>query len=518
MQYNNNYTCVDVGARKGEAVGKSVLVIGAGIAGLSAGSYLQRNGFNTRIFELHALPGGVCTAWERQGYRFDGCIHWLMGSSPRSNMHHIWSELGAGELEYIEWDIFTVIKLSDGDRFTVYTDPDRFEEELVRLGGPEDTALARRLAAGVRNMSRFDLPAAWDKLGIAEAIRLLIALPAALPTFGKWMNLPVTSLLASVRSPKLREGLAGLYGGDMGDFPVAGLFMMLGFMAKKSCGYPKGGSLAFARSIERRYLELGGDISYGFRVDRVLVEDGKAVGIAGEKGEVRGDIVISAADAHDTVKRMLGGRYRNPGLDKAFTSFRRFPSLLFLGLGLNGDFSRYPHSYSFPLKEPLVLEDGELLVSTLGIRFFSFDPGAAPAGRTAAMIMIPTRNDAWWTELRNRDHPAYTVAKEEVTRRIIHALDGELPGLAPAVELTDLSTPATLIRYTNNWHGSYEGWLPTIKTMGAKFSGTLDGLSNFHMVGQWLNPGGGLPPCGMDGRRLAKRLCKAEGRAFRTMP
>jgi len=95
-------------------------------------------------------------------------------------------------------------------------------------------------------------------------------------------------------------------------------------------------------------------------------------------------------------------------------------------------------------------------------------------------------------------------------------LDSELPGFAAAVELTDLSTPATIIRYTNNWHGSFEGWLPTVDTFRAKLPRTLDGLSNFYMVGQWLNPGGGLPPCGIDGRRLAKRLCRSEGRRFRT--
>ena len=495
---------------------KKVLVIGAGIAGLAAGSYLQRNGFDTEIFERHTLPGGLCTAWDRKGFRFDGCIHWLMGSSPRSNMHHIWQELGAAELEYIEWEVFTVIRLADGDRFTVHTHPDRFEAELERLGYPEDRPLVHKLAGGVRNMSRFDLPAAADKLTLAEGLRLLIGLPGALPIFGKWMKMPIISLLAQIRSPKLRDALAGLFSEDMGDFPVAGLFMMLGFMAKKSCGYPLGGSLAFSRAIERRYLELGGTISYGSRIDRILVEDGKAVGLAGKKGEFRGDIVVSAADAHDTVERLLGGAYRSVELDQAFTSYRRFPSLLLLGLGLKGDFSAFPHSYSFPLKLPLLLEDGNLKVSTLGIRFFSFDPGCAPSGKTAAMVMIPTRNDAWWSELRSKDPSAYVAAKEQAKDRILSALEGELPGIALAVEVSDLSTPATFIRYTGNWHGSFEGWLPTVRTMGCRLPWNLPGLANFHMLGQWLNPGGGLPPCGIDARRLAKRLCKAEGRRFRT--
>ena len=53
----------------------SIIIIGAGIAGLAAGCYAQMNGYKTKIFELHELPGGLCTAWERKGYVFDGCIH-----------------------------------------------------------------------------------------------------------------------------------------------------------------------------------------------------------------------------------------------------------------------------------------------------------------------------------------------------------------------------------------------------------------------------------------------------------
>jgi phytoene dehydrogenase-like protein len=56
---------------------KKVNIVGAGIAGLSAGCYLQMNGYDTQIFEAHNLPGGVCTSWKRKGYTIDNCIHCL---------------------------------------------------------------------------------------------------------------------------------------------------------------------------------------------------------------------------------------------------------------------------------------------------------------------------------------------------------------------------------------------------------------------------------------------------------
>lgn len=72
---------------------KSIIIIGGGIAGLSAGCYGQMNGFRTRIFEMHKKPGGHCTSWKRQGYVVDGCIHWLVGSRPGSGFHRIWEDL-----------------------------------------------------------------------------------------------------------------------------------------------------------------------------------------------------------------------------------------------------------------------------------------------------------------------------------------------------------------------------------------------------------------------------------------
>jgi phytoene dehydrogenase-like protein len=544
-------------------MGKRILVIGAGIAGLSAASYLRRNGFDTEIFESHTLPGGLCTAWKRNGYTFDGCIHWLMGSGKTSNLHEIWKELGAGELRYVEWDIYASVRLSDGDSFNVYTNPAGLEAEMLRLG-PEDGAVARTLADGVRRVSRLDMPAAMDKMSLGERLALLARLPSALPLM-RWMKHSVSELISPLRSEKLKEGFRGLFGEAMDDFPAAGLFMMLGFMAKKSSGYPLGGSLVFARAIEAKYLSLGGKLRYGSRVDEIIVEDGKAVGLRGSWGEARGDYVISAADAQDCLKRMLGGRYRHPDLDAALSApvpandgaaagsaavegaaargsgesaagegaatesaagegaarrgrrvggLRPFPSLIYIGLGLDRDWSSVPHMQTFTLPEPIVLEDGGLSVKRLSLRIFSFDPSLAPPGKTAATVMIETYDDAYWLGLRERDRAAYEEEKRETARKVIAALDVFLPGLARSVETIDVATPHSFIEFTNNRHGSFEGWLPTGGSLGRKLSKTLPGLDNFYMIGQWLNPGGGLPPCGIGGRNLAKRICAAESLRF----
>ena len=85
----------------------SVIIIGAGIAGLSAGIYAQLNGYQSRIYEMHSLPGGVMTSWKRKGYTIDGCVQWLMGSNPKSNLYPCMKIVGLIEnRQFFNPDVF----------------------------------------------------------------------------------------------------------------------------------------------------------------------------------------------------------------------------------------------------------------------------------------------------------------------------------------------------------------------------------------------------------------------------
>ncbi|WP_207714382.1 FAD/NAD(P)-binding protein [Scytonema sp. UIC 10036] len=109
-----------------------IIIIGAGIAGLAAGCYAQMNGYRTQIFEMHNLPGGLCTAWQRKGYVFDGCIHYLFGSGKNQPFYQMWEELGAVQgRHFVHHDEFMRIVAPDGKTLIVYTDPNRLERHLL---------------------------------------------------------------------------------------------------------------------------------------------------------------------------------------------------------------------------------------------------------------------------------------------------------------------------------------------------------------------------------------------------
>ncbi len=94
---------------------RKIVIIGGGIAGLSTGCYGRMNGYDTEIFEMHTIPGGVCTGWQRKGYTFDGCLHFLVGTGPANPLHQVWQEVGAFDPKrVVDHEVFGDIVLPDG--------------------------------------------------------------------------------------------------------------------------------------------------------------------------------------------------------------------------------------------------------------------------------------------------------------------------------------------------------------------------------------------------------------------
>ncbi|MDD3430340.1 MAG: NAD(P)-binding protein, partial [Oscillospiraceae bacterium] len=74
---------------------EKILIIGGGIAGLSAGVHGLLAGYDVSIYEKNPVLGGECTGWDRNGYYIDNCIHWLMGTTPGTQLNKIWQTIGA---------------------------------------------------------------------------------------------------------------------------------------------------------------------------------------------------------------------------------------------------------------------------------------------------------------------------------------------------------------------------------------------------------------------------------------
>lgn len=496
-------------------VKKKVNIIGAGIAGLSAGCYLQINGYETEIFELHNLPGGLCTAWKRGDYTFDGCIHWLVGSNPSDPFYSLWNELiDMKTITFVEPEEAMRVEDKEGRYIRVFSDINKLEEEMLSKA-PADAGLIRQFTNAVRKFSTFKLP--LDKAPATYSVLdKFIVLLKCFPYFKDmkyWMRMTAQDLADQCTDPLLRKTFQYMFLPEM-----AALFLVFtqAWRHKKNAGYPIGGSLDFARRIEDTYLKLGGKVNYKARVRRIVVEEDIAKGIQLAKGEVhRADIVISAADGHCTIYDMLEGKYVRSEIQRHYNHSKIFPSYVQVSLGVSRTFEGMPHMTVFPLGTPIKVDDTHVS-DHMGIRIFNFDPSMAPQGKTVMTTIFPTDGYSYWETLRRENKERYLAEKERIAQEVITALEKRFGNLRACVEQIDVSTPATVIRYTNNWKGSLEGWVLTPEMGFKPMKKVLPGLSNFYMVGQWVEPGGGLPTALLSGRNVTQIICKADRVKFKS--
>ena len=494
---------------------KSIIIIGGGLSGLALGCYGQMNGYKTQIFEMHNIAGGVCTGWKRKGYTIDGAMNWLVGTNPKNSFHKFWEELGAAPGWKIHnHDLYACFEDKDGKPFNIYCDADRFERYLLELA-PEDKDVIRVFASGIRSFASTDMPAGkpselsnWlDKIGSVKMLPLLRLMK-------KWTKISTGDFCKRFKNPYLRRTMTSAFGSDQ--WPMMMIFFILGYQHAKAAGYVMGGALELARFLEERYRALGGVINFKARVDKILVENNKAVGIKLADGtEHRADWIVSAADGRTTIYDMLEGKYIDDTIKSKYDNPSLFSPLVYVGLGVADRCEQIPPAVSglsFPLETPINIAGKEH--NRMGVLTYSYDPSLAPEGKTVLKVQFETDYDYW--EKLYQEPERYKAEKERIADDVIDRLDKRFPGLASKVEMRDVATPVTWVRYTGNWRGSYEGWMFSAESFTSSMRKTLPGLDNFYMAGQWVNPGGGMPTAAMSGSHTIQLICKKDNKKFVT--
>lgn len=492
---------------------KSIIVIGGGLAGLSAGCYALMNGFSVRIFEHGASSGGLCTSWTRKGYIIDGCIHWLIGHRPGTRLYEIYKELGAvQENTFLDAKSYmNFIDEATGLRFDVTSDFEDVKRRLIELA-PEDKALIEDVMRAAEALK--DLPMAEKPMEVQGRIEKLITMWRSRGIILKAIKygMPAKEFAARAKNRHLQRILGGLFVEDMCMF--FSLFM-LGYLFTNQLGHLIGGSSEFARPIEKKYRSLGGEISFNSTVEEIIVEGGSAVGVRLRDGSVhRADIVISACDLHSTLNRMLGGKYTSPRMRAMFEGWKMFNPILIASFGLKGRLPEYPPANVLILKEPLMA--GGKAADVLEVRDFSYDPVISADGRRVVQALVETDYD-YWAELR-KEPERYKKAKEDFAAETLKRLECLYPGISGMVEMTDVATPYTFVRYTRNYRGAFEGWIMSRRSLAKPVEKTLPGLGNFYLAGQWVEPGGGVPTAILSGRGVIQIICRDKGVKFAVSP
>jgi phytoene dehydrogenase-like protein len=494
-----------------------IIIIGAGIAGLATGCYAQMNGYQTRIFELHDQPGGLCTAWPRQGYLIDSCIHHIFGSGPGQPFYNVWEELGTvQELNYINHTDVMEIRGPAGEILTVHSQPDQLEEHLKSLG-PEDAKLIENFCRGVRTFKDFDLAVLQQKprslMTAKDWAKIGKQVLPFVSTLGKWGSLSLRDLADQFTNPFLRRAMPHIF--SWPDVPVMVGMSLLAYLDNGNAGFPVGASLNFAKTIEQRYRDLGGEIVYGAGVERILVENDQAVGVRLCNNEDhRASRIVSACDGRRTIFEMLQGDYVNRRINKLYDGHLPIYSQLQISLGVNRDFSQELHWVTHLLDEPVTIAGEDRY--EIGVKHYCFDPSLAPPGKSVVIILLTTPYACWQRTYGDTADPAKPAQEAD---RLLDRLEEFYPGLKADIEHMEVATPLSYERDTGNWQGASCGWLLTKDTLPLMVKGVpkrLPGLDRFYMVGQWTEPGGSVPVAATSGRNMIHEICHEDSQEFIT--
>ncbi len=190
-----------------------------------------------------------------------------------------------------------------------------------------------------------------------------------------------------------------------------------------------------------------------------------------------------------------------------------FSPLLYISLGLDLDLKDIPISimgFDIPINKPIKIGDKE--ETRMKIRSHNFDPTLTPHGKTLLTVVFNTDYDYWRKLYENKEE--YKNEKTRIFEYVLTNLEKRFPQISNKVEIWDISTPVTFERYTENYRGSFEGWLLTPQNSNLRVPRTFPNLKNFYIAGHWTLPGGGLPTALLTASWILQTICYHNNKKF----
>jgi len=480
---------------------KKVIVIGAGISGLSAAIYAQRSGFNVTICEQHSIAGGMCTSWKRKGYLFEGAVHWLTGSSQKTQLYQVWKETGAlnDNVPVLLQEKFSTIEW-DGKNITLYRDIKKTARHFLEIS-PEDKRQIRMLLKDVEAFSGFEMPVTDVKGVTAENPKRMkmSMLFKMLPAFFKLKKLGKMSskdYTAQFKHPGIRRLLCVV----PGDYTAVSLIATLSTLNTGDGGYPEGGSLAMVERMVKTFYALGGQLLLKTKVKKVRIENDIVTGVILENDILDADAVIVTQETIAAYEQL----FEKPLQDQWLAQMRENtkPAVCtFVGIGVRCKLPE-PQIPVWKLDEPIIYAGRT--ETEIGFYNYSEYKGYSPEGCSALTTIFMGDTYDFWKKAKEEGR--YEEEKKALADQISRALCKKYPQAQGNIEVIDIATPLTYERYTGAYRGSWMsvvGVGDKIKTHPAH-SKYVSGL---YFAGHRIMAAGGLPVAVYTGRTAAQLVC-----------
>ena len=490
---------------------KKVIVVGGGIAGLSAGIYALKAGFDVEIFEKNPVPGGECMGWNRKGYHIDNCIHWLTGTNPKDGLFNVWKTVGAIDenTEYADTDRFYSSRL-DGKEVSLWNDLEKTRKELIEAA-PEDEEEIRKFIQHVEYAKSCIIPSKkpMDMMGVKDYIEMgkdMADMPKVMKEYGK---INCGDLAKRFKTPVMRKLMSDYLPAD---YTAYSFLVSYATMASGNGNIPLRGSLAMTLRIVDKFKGMGGVLHTNTPVKRIVIDGKKATGIELADGQViKADEVITAVDTDFLYGHLIDKRYMPKELKKAYENRKAYPvtSGFQVAYAIDSDFSGKDTIF-FNCES---LKIGDNLFDRMSVKAYAYDTSFAPEGKTVlqANIVQSDEDYLYWDSLSKEE---YKAKKEELAGELTKRIIKEFPELEGRMELLDCWTPLTYNRYCNAYHGSYMGFVTTVGNRQMRFKGIVKGIDHLFVAGQWVMSPGGLPIAVISGKFAVQRILKKDKKSI----
>ncbi|NIS82654.1 MAG: FAD-dependent oxidoreductase [Anaerolineales bacterium] len=490
-----------------------IVVIGAGIGGLSTAAVLAKQGLDVTVLEAHIYPGGCAGTFHHQGYNFDAGATLAAGFYPGGPMDLVARAAGFTSWPAQPTNPAMVVHMPQTDPIARWTDDRRWQERRTTFGRDaldfwrwqERTADALWDFAMRRPpwppQSFHDLGSfmngviSWLWARPKEHLRAQLMLDAFrtvaphLRHASERLRLFVDSqLLISAQTTSARAN--ALYGAAALDMPRRGVVQF------------KGGMGTIAETLVQAVRNHGGKILYREKAQRIAFERGRPFVVETKrKSSYPADVVIANIPPWN-IARML----KDP-LPIKLQTLPPHPRdgwgamMLYLGVDANLIPWDFPLHHQVVMRKPL--GEGNSIYLSLSP---AWDASRAPHGMRALTISSHTNLAPWW-DLFHRDRQAYETHKEAYTQRMLEATQVALPGLRDAIQLLLPGTPITFQRFTNRAWG-WVGGFPQTHLLRAWGPRLAPGL---WMVGDSIFPGQSTAAVALGGLRVAEAVLNELG-------
>lgn len=496
---------------------KKLVIVGGGIAGLSAGIFALKNEYEAVIVEKHSILGGQCTGWDRKGYHIDGCIHWLVGTKENTKLRELWNVTGALEnVEIYHPDTFLTFE-HKGLSVSFYKDLEKLESSWIKISN-QDEKIIKEMCSDIRILQTYEIPTdkPMDLMSLKEKISFIMSLKDFHPIYQKYSKMTTTEFANKFQHEALREAILSFIP-DM-DFSALSIIFPLSTFSKGQSSIPMGGSRALAFRMRDKFLSLGGKIITNTEIVDVEIKNKKVTKLITQKNEeITGDEYIFAIDAKALFDKILKNKYRDKKFEMRFNHPKIYPlaSNIYVSVAYKGTMNDIPRTLRFEVG-PSDMTQNLIKLTHLQMTHYGYEKDFAKEGHSVMTFAINQFEPElkMWQELA-KDQVEYQRKKNEIGQFVIQETEKRFPEMKGKLTLLDVATPKTYERYCNAYMGAFMAFWPTTKGKQLISTGKIKGIKNMVLTGQWVQPPGGLPVSLLTGKDTIMRQCKKDKKGFK---